>query len=387
MVKSLVKNALVSLVIGLVVIPTSLVQAASMTDYSNQLIDNVMNAKSVDFKVDVDIETKSDSLTNPVKIHADVDGVSDSSRNGSYDLHFWTTDSNNKFYQANGSVVVTADTLYFSEDGKSWYFLKYNLSPTISTKTTVNNSVTEFKSFMQDMFNYGVIEYRYKGVALINSKVIARYAYSINNDKFVDYLVTKGLATKTKADEIRAQLKDRVTIGGSIWVDTLAMLPAMITMNINTKSSSTSYTNVALSVLFNSFNQPVIISVPANAVDMKSYKSSSSVSSAVASLESSVSNSDTDGDGLSNIDEETIWMTNPLSSDTDGDGYPDNTEVINGYNPNGTGKLDSDGDGLSDYRELTVHYTNRFDSDSDNDSYNDGLEITHGYNPNGPGKF
>jgi hypothetical protein len=28
-----------------------------------------------------------------------------------------------------------------------------------------------------------------------------------------------------------------------------------------------------------------------------------------------------------------------LNADTDGDGYSDGTEVVNGYNPNGTGKL------------------------------------------------
>ncbi len=38
---------------------------------------------------------------------------------------------------------------------------------------------------------------------------------------------------------------------------------------------------------------------------------------------------DTDGDGLSDVDEETIYGTDPSLSDTDGDGYPDLLEVTN----------------------------------------------------------
>lgn len=48
---------------------------------------------------------------------------------------------------------------------------------------------------------------------------------------------------------------------------------------------------------------------------------------------------DTDKDGLSDGDEVIIWKTNPLNSDSDGDSYPDGTEVKNGYNPLGPGKL------------------------------------------------
>jgi hypothetical protein len=50
---------------------------------------------------------------------------------------------------------------------------------------------------------------------------------------------------------------------------------------------------------------------------------------------------DTDGDGLTDGDEVNVWHTNPLIADTDGDGYSDGSEVQNGYNPNGPGKLPS----------------------------------------------
>lgn len=46
---------------------------------------------------------------------------------------------------------------------------------------------------------------------------------------------------------------------------------------------------------------------------------------------------DSDGDGLSDIDE-ARYNTDPNNSDTDGDGYPDGEEVQNGYNPLGPGR-------------------------------------------------
>jgi hypothetical protein len=43
---------------------------------------------------------------------------------------------------------------------------------------------------------------------------------------------------------------------------------------------------------------------------------------------------DTDGDGLSDYDEETFFQTSPYLRDTDGDGSPDNAELALGQNPN-----------------------------------------------------
>lgn len=40
------------------------------------------------------------------------------------------------------------------------------------------------------------------------------------------------------------------------------------------------------------------------------------------------SSTDFDEDGLSNIEEENIYQTNPLNWDTDGDGYSDGDEVL-----------------------------------------------------------
>jgi hypothetical protein len=48
---------------------------------------------------------------------------------------------------------------------------------------------------------------------------------------------------------------------------------------------------------------------------------------------------DTDGDGLFDNEETSVYKTDPLNSDTDGDGFTDGSEVKNGYDPKGSGKL------------------------------------------------
>lgn len=58
-----------------------------------------------------------------------------------------------------------------------------------------------------------------------------------------------------------------------------------------------------------------------------------------ATVGTSAQNPDTDSDGLTDYEEIMVWKTNALNPDTDGDGYPDGSEIKNGYNPNGQGKL------------------------------------------------
>jgi len=48
---------------------------------------------------------------------------------------------------------------------------------------------------------------------------------------------------------------------------------------------------------------------------------------------------DSDNDGLTDIEELKVYGTDPKKADTDGDGYSDGDEVKNGYNPLGEGKL------------------------------------------------
>lgn len=97
--------------------------------------------------------------------------------------------------------------------------------------------------------------------------------------------------------------------------------------------------------------------------------------------------SDRDKDGVPDIDEETIYFTNPDNPDTDGDGYGDWVELNQGFSPlTAYLKLedsDIDLDGLSDKDELRFH-TNLLLADTDGDGYTDGAEIANGYNPLSP---
>ena len=93
-----------------------------------------------------------------------------------------------------------------------------------------------------------------------------------------------------------------------------------------------------------------------------------------------LSNTDSDGDGLSDWDEIHTHGTDPNNSDTDGDGLSDGAEV----NTHGTDPLDtdSDDDGLSDGDEVNTHNTDPLDADSDDDGLTDEAEVnTHNTDP------
>jgi lipoprotein-anchoring transpeptidase ErfK/SrfK len=94
---------------------------------------------------------------------------------------------------------------------------------------------------------------------------------------------------------------------------------------------------------------------------------------------------DTDGDGLSDTAELTVYHTNPNLADADGDGYADGLEIQNGYSPrHGGGKklleVDSDSDGVNDSWEITLG-TDLTKADTDGDGYKDGVEVANGYDP------
>ena len=92
---------------------------------------------------------------------------------------------------------------------------------------------------------------------------------------------------------------------------------------------------------------------------------------------------DTDGDGLLDVWETSVFMTDPLHPDTDGDHYLDGEEVRNDFNPRGVGKLvdkDTDGDGLVDRNEL-LFGTDPTVPDTDGDTRLDGAEVYAGFSP------
>ncbi len=126
---------------------------------------------------------------------------------------------------------------------------------------------------------------------------------------------------------------------------------------------------------------------------------------------------DKDSDGLTNIYEHSISLSNPNNPDTDGDYLTDGEEVLGYYNAthayaNGTGWIvtgkplnsdsdadglkdgievkksnsnpldpDSDDDQLSDYLEYMIYKTNVNSVDTDNDGLPDYWEVTYGTNP------
>ncbi|HEU5433390.1 MAG TPA: hypothetical protein VFU81_17125, partial [Thermomicrobiales bacterium] len=88
---------------------------------------------------------------------------------------------------------------------------------------------------------------------------------------------------------------------------------------------------------------------------------------------------DTDGDGLSDVDEARLG-TDPLNKDYDGDGLLDGAEVYQ-Y---GTDPLnnDTDGDGLLDGEEINTYGTSPTSADTDGDGLSDADEIyRYGSNP------
>ncbi len=84
-------------------------------------------------------------------------------------------------------------------------------------------------------------------------------------------------------------------------------------------------------------------------------------------------NPDTDGDGLTDGDEVHKYHTNPRLADSDGDGLTDGDEVLK-YHTDALSR-DTDGDGISDYDEIFKYHTNPLKKDSDGDGLSDYEEI------------
>ncbi len=72
----------------------------------------------------------------------------------------------------------------------------------------------------------------------------------------------------------------------------------------------------------------------------------------------------------------------PTSTDTDSDGLLNTEEATLGTSAS---NRDTDGDQLSDYEEVRVYHSDPLRRDTDGDGYNDGEEVRNGYSPTGPG--
>ncbi len=100
---------------------------------------------------------------------------------------------------------------------------------------------------------------------------------------------------------------------------------------------------------------------------------------------------DQDNDGLTNSEEATTG-TIPTNPDTDADGINDGTEITNGSDPlnpcdpddsSPDCQIDTDGDGLPDPQEATL-CTDPTVFDTDGDGISDGVEVTSGTDPCDP---
>jgi hypothetical protein len=94
---------------------------------------------------------------------------------------------------------------------------------------------------------------------------------------------------------------------------------------------------------------------------------------------------DTDGDGVSDLAERTVWCTLPTIADTDDDGIDDDIELVQFQtNPN---LADSDGDGLSDAFEIGWptgrQISDPLSADTDDDGLTDRDEV-QGTRPSDP---
>lgn len=93
---------------------------------------------------------------------------------------------------------------------------------------------------------------------------------------------------------------------------------------------------------------------------------------------------DSDKDGIMDVEEVTVYHTDPLRPDTDNDGFNDAEEIRNGFSPLRAQlrleTVDTDDDYLSDALELALH-TDLGDADTDNDGVSDRNEVYAGRDP------
>lgn len=96
---------------------------------------------------------------------------------------------------------------------------------------------------------------------------------------------------------------------------------------------------------------------------------------------------DTDEDGIPDIQELSVYGTDPKNADTDGDGYSDGDEIKKGFSPLVNNKklaeVDTDNDRLTDDLEIAFG-TNTAKKDTDSDGYSDGLEVAQSFDPRNP---
>jgi hypothetical protein len=118
--------------------------------------------------------------------------------------------------------------------------------------------------------------------------------------------------------------------------------------------------------------------------DTENSKTEQSINGAFETTDVDTSNEAAGSVILEVINEVTTPTVDLSKLDTDGDGLTDVEEMELGTDYN---NLDSDDDGLTDFQETKKYETDPLSKDTDGDTYFDGEEVKNGYNPNGPGKL
>jgi hypothetical protein len=104
------------------------------------------------------------------------------------------------------------------------------------------------------------------------------------------------------------------------------------------------------------------------------------IETALGTIATGPTGSDSDGDGLRDYQELCVYGTNVLDDDTDGDTLNDGAEINTYFTT--PFSADCDNDNLTDYQEMVIYNTDPFEFDTDRDGYGDLEEILAGSNPN-----
>lgn len=332
------KKLVGGLTFGALLLVASSTQAALTFDEQiDQMAENLINAKTSEVQINIDSEVGNVNLENPIKFHVDIDAVSDAD-NSDMEIGFWLADQWGGFAESDLSLVATNDSIYFADVEDEWLHYKSPTASEVPTPEEIQAMSDMGVTVIKELLESGAIEYNFETFDFINRTFTARYGYQINAQKLADYLVQKGEMTTEESDQFVSYFVDNVKVSGQFWVDTTKTLPVMLNLRVESNPNQESFSTFELSVLFKSFDRKVKIEAPLEYTTINSYTNSEVITDFVSGLLGSFANLDSDGDGITNLEEQSNWSTNPLSVDSDGDGYDDDVEIDNGYNPNGEGR-------------------------------------------------
>jgi hypothetical protein len=267
------------------------------------VVENLLNAESIRFSVDLDIYGLGHE-------HLDLDGAF---ANQAFQVQLIGS-------TGSAMLVQLGNTVYLQESNGPWS--SYTADTSNSPAAELNDQWIEVTDDMLDQFT--------------DSK---QYSYTVEG---FDSVMGK------KTVRIGYDVRGSIPFSGQIWIDPLTEQLVMATANLETVADGGRPVTIAATFLVTSINEPVHLSAPVRSVptDGPSYSAFTRI----------LGDEDSDRDSLSDLTERAITGTQPYDADTDDDGYADGVEVRSGYNPWGRGTIDSDNDGYTDNIELKYGY-------------------------------